>query len=100
MENFDYFRENLSTAYGSSGELAEQAEIYAQSWEAAKDRVRAAAEDIYDSLVNPDFYKSVDNVLTPFLSGIATVIDSMGGMQGILATLAALMNKVYGDNIV
>ena len=76
MDNWDFFQENLASAYGAEGSLQEQADIYAESWEAARDRVGAAAEDIYDSLINSDFYISVDNVLTPFLS---TVADSIGG---------------------
>ncbi len=100
MENYDFFQENLTTAMKSEGTLNRQAEVYAESWEAARDRTRAAAEDIYDSLINDDFYIDVDNIITPILSGVADVVDALGGMQGVLAVLATLMNKVYGDKIV
>lgn len=99
MENWGDFQENLQTAYASTGALEEQANIYAESWEAARNRVRASAEDIYDSLINPDFYIGIDNVISPILSGTADVIDSMGGLQGVLATTFLLINKVYGDKI-
>lgn len=99
MENWGDFQENLNTALTSSGALQEQADIYAKSWEAARKRVKAAAEDIYDSLINPDFYIDADNFLTPLLSGTAEVIDAMGGMKGILNTLGVLITSVYGDKI-
>ena len=49
MENWDNgdndsMIANLDTAYGASGALQEQADIYAESWEASKDRVQAALE--------------------------------------------------------
>lgn len=99
MDHWDFFKENLAMAQDADGALEQQAEIYAESWEAARDRTKAAAEDIYDSLINPDFYIKVDDLITPLLSGTADVIDAMGGMNGVLAASALLINKVYGDKI-
>lgn len=99
MDNWDFFKENLAMAQNADGALEQQAEIYAESWEAARDRTKAAAEDIYDSLINPDFYIGVDNMVTPLLSRTADVIDALGGLQGVLAIVALGMNKVYGDKI-
>lgn len=99
MDNWDFFKENLAMAQNADGALEQQAEIYAESWEAARDRTKAAAEDIYDSLINPDFYIGVDNMVTPLLSRTADVIDALGGLQGVLAVVALGTNKVYGDKI-
>lgn len=99
MDNWDFFKENLAMAQDADGALEQQAEIYAESWEAARDRTKAAAEDIYDSLINPDFYIKVDDLITPLLSGTADVIDAMGGMNGVLAASILLINKVYGNKI-
>lgn len=99
MDNWDFFKENLAMAQDAGGALEQQAEIYAESWEAARDRTKAAAEDIYDSLINPDFYIKVDDLITPLLSGTADVIDAMGGMNGVLAASVLLINKVYGNKI-
>lgn len=99
MDNWNFFKENLAMAQNADGALEQQAEIYAESWEAARDRTKAAAEDIYDSLINPDFYIKVDDLITPLLSGTADVIDAMGGMNGVLAASVLLINKVYGDKI-
>lgn len=99
MDNWDFFKENLAMAQNADGALEQQAEIYAESWEAARDRTKAAAEDIYDSLINPDFFIGVDDIVTPLLSRTADVIDALGGLQGVLAVVALGMNKVYGDKI-
>lgn len=99
MDNWDFFEENLSTAYGAEGALERQSEVYAESWEAARDRVTAAAEDIYDSIINPDLFIGLDDAFTPLLSGTADVIDAMGGLKGILVTSISLLNSVYGDKI-
>lgn len=99
MDSWDFFKENLTIAQGSSGALKEQAQIYAESWEAARDRVKASAEDIYDSIINKDFFISFDNVLAKILDRTADLVDGMGGFAGILATLSKLAFTVYGDKI-
>lgn len=99
MDNWDFFKENLAMAQNADGTLEEQAKIYAESWEAARDRTKAAAEDIYDSLINPDFYIEVDNLITPILSGTAEIIDSLGGLKGILLVATSAMTALYGDKM-
>ena len=99
MDHWDFFEENLAIAQGSEGALEAQANIYAESWEAARKRIKAAGEDIYDSLINPDFFIGVDNVFTPILTGVADVIDGLGGMSGVLSGVVLLVNKIYGGKI-
>lgn len=99
MDNWDFFKENLTTARGAEGELDKQADIYAESWEAARDRVRVSAEDIYDSIINPDFFISLDNAISPVLTGIADMIDAAGGLGGVLKVAAFAMTKLYGDEV-
>lgn len=100
MDNWSYFQENLDIAQNSEGELDKQAQIYAESWEAARNEVRAAAEDIYKSLIDEDFYIAFDKkFLAPLLTGVAGLADGMGGLSGILSVTAVLMNKAYGPKI-
>lgn len=95
----DSMQANLEYTREAEGELQHQADIYAKSWEAARNRVTAAAEDIYDSLVNPDFYIAADDVFTPLLSGIADVIDATGGLSGVLTIAGTAMMSLYGDKM-
>lgn len=100
MDNWDYFKQNLMVAQGSEGALQEQADIYAESWVAAGKRAQAAAQGVYDSLLNDDVFIAIADATTGFLSGLEQVIDTMGGLGGVAALVANLMLKVYGDKAI
>ena len=104
MENWDNgdsdsMQANLATSYGAEGTLQEQADIYAESWEAASDRVRASAEAIYGALLNDKFFISLNQGFAGFLDIINGVIDGMGGLKGVLLGLGAIFLKVYQGQI-
>lgn len=99
MENKDYFKELVGVAENSEGTLTKQAEIYADNWEGARKRVQAAAEGIYDSLIDEEFFKDVDNITTFVLNSINTVIKSLGGVQGVISNLGALFINLYKKEI-
>ena len=58
MENWDYFKDNLEVANDATGTLQEQADIYAESWEAAQKRVQASAKLFCKSIKNSSLIKS------------------------------------------
>ena len=95
----DSMKANLNTAYNATGTLTEQAEIAGESWEAARDRVTAAAEAIYASLLDEDFFIGFLNVLEDILTGADRVIDSMGGLKGVLSSIGVIATKVFSDQI-
>lgn len=95
MDNWSTFQENLTTAQTSEGALQEQADIYAESWEAAQKRVQAAAEAIYQDLLDDDFFIDLLNGFEKFLSIIDKSIDSMGGLKGVLTGLSAILLKTF-----
>ena len=99
MDNWDFFEENLASAYGAEGSLQVQADIYAESWEAARDRVTAAAENIYDSVINDQLFIDLDNALTPVLNTIADIADALGGLPGILAVVGSAMTRAFGTKM-
>lgn len=99
MDNWDFMQENLETAAGASGELDRQAEIYAESWEAARDRVRAAAEEIYSQLVNDDAFIDILNGFEKFLNLISNVIDGLGGLKGILLLIGSIFMQQYAKEM-
>lgn len=99
MDNWGEFQKNLGVAQGSEGTLEEQAEIYAESWQAAKDRVRASAEGIYDSLINEDFFIDLDNWLSKMLDGIGDFIDGIGGIKGVLLTVGAIATSLLSKQV-
>lgn len=95
----DSFMANLNTAYNSEGALQEQQEIYAQSWEAAADRVTAATEDIYDSLINDEAIVVLLNGLEKVLNFTGALIDGFGGLKGILLVIGGIFAKQFSNEI-
>ena len=95
MNNADFFQENVDRAKNSEGSLQEQADIYAQSWEAARDRVKAAAEGIYQSLIDDKFFIGIDDLLAGILNSINGLIKGLGGIPGVLTTIGALLTKIF-----
>lgn len=100
MDNWDFMQENLDTVAKASGTLDEQAQIYAESWEAARKRVQAAAEGIYQDLLKDDFFIWLTNGFGSILEFIDKIIDSLGGLSGVLPGIALLVNKIFGDKII
>ena len=99
MNNWDYFKENVEVAEKSTGTLKEQAEIYAESWEASSKRVKAAAQGIYDKILDEDFFIGVNNILEESLGFISNLIDGLGGLPGVLSLVASWMLKAFGPDI-
>lgn len=99
MENKDYFKELVGVAKNSEGTLQLQADIYAKSWEGARKRVQAAAEGIYDSLIDEEFFKDVDNIVAGVLNGINATIKGLGGVKGVLANVGALLTNIYRKDL-
>jgi hypothetical protein len=97
MNNYDSFKGNVFLAETSGGTLDNQAEIYAESWEAAQNRVRAAAEGIWDSLLNDEFFIDMLNGLETVLNGLDLFIDSVGGIPGVLSGIGLIATSVFGD---
>lgn len=100
MDNWDFMQENLQTVAKASGTLEEQNEIYAESWEAARKRVQAAAEGIYQDLLKDDFFIQLTDGFGSILEFIDKIIDSLGGLSGVLPGIALLVNKIFGDKII
>jgi hypothetical protein len=99
MDNWDFMEKNLQTAYSSSGTLQKQQDIYAESWEAAAKRVKAAWEDVYSALINDDFFIDLLNFVEKAVSGIKNLIGALGGIPGILTTIGSLVMTIFGKQM-
>lgn len=99
MDNWDFMGENLATAYNAEGTLNEQQKIYEESWEAARNRLQASMETLYDDLLKDDFFIWLTDALSDVVGLIDKIVDSMGGLAGLLPGLILLMNKLWGDKI-
>ena len=99
MDNWGYFQQNLGVANTSEGALQKQADIYAESWEAASDRVTAAAEEIYQSLINDEFFIDLLNDVEKVLKFIDRLIDNLGGLEGVLTAIGAVVTRVFSNQL-
>lgn len=104
MENWnngdsDSMIANLTTSASSGGALQKQADIYAESWEGARDRVKAAAESIYSSLINDEAFIDMLDGVEKVLKFIKELIDSLGGLKGVLMAIGTIVTKVFSQQL-
>lgn len=99
MDNWDKFQKNLDVTNTAEGTLQEQADIYAESWEAASERVGTAAEEIYSKLLNDEFFIDILNGFEKFLGGVSDVVDGLGGMKGMLLAISTIIMRRYAKEI-
>ena len=99
MENFDFYEQNLQSAKNAEGSLQEQANIYAESWQAASDRVKAATQGIYEDLLNDEAFIDVLNAIEKILTYVDNLIDGLGGLGGVLTTIGVLLTRTFSSQI-
>ena len=99
MDHWDDMKQNLAFAQDADGTLDEQAEIYAESWEAAQKRVRAAWEAIWNDLINDDFFITLLDGAEDALHAIDDIIDSMGGLRGVILLVGNALTTVFSKEI-
>lgn len=99
MDNFDKFQKNLSIARNSEGALDEQAERYADGWEAARKRVRASMEAIYNDIMDRDALAKIESSFANILKLVDNFIDGIGGLPGILTTVGTIAMTVFNKQI-
>lgn len=99
MNNFDFYLENLDTAKNSTGALNEQQKIYKESWKAANKEVQASMEAIWNNLINDESFIKITHLFADFLTLIDKVIDSLGGLKGVLLLIGSIATKVFASEM-
>lgn len=100
MDNYDYYEKYKEIAEtGSDGTLQEQQDIYAESWEAANNRVKASMETLYQQLLDDSFFIGLTNGLASVLDLTSKFVDSIGGLKGVLPLIGGLMLKAFGPQV-
>jgi hypothetical protein len=89
----------LEVARSSEGTLDEQAEIFEESWEAASNRVRAAMESIYSDIINDEAFIDMLNTVEKIVNALNKLIDSMGGLKGVITALGVVGTRVFKEQI-
>ena len=99
MDNWDKMQQNILTAQGSEGTLQEQADIYAESWEAASKRVKAAAESVYQDLLDDEFFIKLLNGFAKVIQGVESTIDHLGGLRGVLMMIGSIFTLHFAQKM-
>lgn len=99
MENQDMYKKSMNIAGGAEGTLQKQADIYAESWQAASDRMQASFEALYSKMVNDKALIAFANGISKITDSVGSLIDAFGGLPGLLATIGALATKVFSNQI-
>lgn len=99
MNNWNYFQELVGVAKSSTGELNNQAKIFAESWLGASKRVQAAAEEIYNQLFKDDAFIVLTNGVSKVIESVGDLINGLGGLKGVLFTIGSIASKVFRKEI-
>ena len=99
MNNWSEVQKNITIAATSEGTLQKQADIYANSWEGAKKRVQVSLQTIYHSIINDKAFINMTNTISTILDGVGGLIEGLGGVKGILLTVANIFAMHYAKEM-
>ena len=99
FDNFEEYNRALGIAQNAAGTLQKQQDVYMQSTRAHLNQLKAATEQLYNSLINPDALKPlIDGLATAATMG-AKFIDSLGGGENLLLALGGIAVNVFSDQL-
>lgn len=99
FENWDMYEEAKSTSQGGAGELQKQQDIYMESMEAHLNQLQAEAEELYQTLLDPEGLNPLIDALTSIVGLAENLIESLGGGAGLLTTLGSIGLNVFSNQI-
>lgn len=99
LDQGDFFKQNLQTAYGSTGELDKQQKIYEESWQGAQDRLTASFEGLVKTVEDDNFFIALTDGASSFLDSLSAVIEGMGGLKVIVPIVGGLLLNAFGPQL-
>ena len=99
FDNWDQYVKALETARNAEGALQEQQDIYMDSTTAHLNTLKAAKENIFQSLADTDTINDLIDGLTFAANTVASFVDSIGGGGQILKDLGAIGVSVFSNQI-
>lgn len=99
FDNWDMYTKALDTSAKSAGTLQKQQDIYMESTQAHLNQLRAASEDLYDSLLDPKGINPVIDGLTTITNLMSNFVDSIGGGGNVLLALGSIGTKVFSQQL-
>lgn len=99
MENQDMYQKSMDIAENSEGTLQSQANIYAESWEAASKQVKASLEGIYQNLIPEKGLISATKTMSKILDVVNEMIKGFGGLSGIVIQVGSALATAFSGKI-
>ena len=99
MSNYDKVQKNQTTAEDSEGTVQAQADIYAESWEAASKRAKASLQTIYQDLLDDKFFIAMTNGFSKLMDGLHNFIEGIGGLKGVLIGVGSIFLNYISNKI-
>ena len=99
FDNWDMYTEALNTSANAAGTLQKQQDTYMESTQAHLNQLRAASEDLYDSLLDPKGLNPVIDGLTLMTNLFSNFVDSIGGGGGVLLAFGSIGTKVFSQQL-
>ena len=99
FDNWDSYTKALETSRNAAGTLQEQQDTYMESTRAHLNQLKAASEDLYDSLLDPKGINPVIDGLTTITNLMSNFVDSIGGGGNILLALGSIGTKVFSQQL-
>ena len=99
FDNWDKFQSNLGVANNSEGTLQKQADIYAESWEAAQKRVKAAAESLYSTILDDKKFIAMTNAFAKVIESIEGLLKGLGGVGGAITLISGMLLNVFAYKV-
>lgn len=100
FDNFEFFKQNVTTALESAGTVTKQNEIYMESYEAKIKQIKATLDSIkFDMFIDKDFSKMLGS-FDSFLVTTRVILKDFGGLNQILTVGIALMGQMFLPQII
>ena len=99
FDNWDMYQQSKATSQGSAGALQKQNEIYLDSMEAHLNQLSAAADGLYDSLLDPEGLNKIIDGLTKVVELVDNMVQGLGGGGNLLLTLGSIGVNVFSNQI-
>ena len=92
MDNWSDVQKNIIKAEGSTGEISKQANIWADSYEAAAKRVEEAKARVSENFLNSEDVVALTNAFADLITWVDKFIDSFGGIIPLGLTITGMFS--------
>lgn len=99
FSNWDKYKENFDLTQNSDGALQKMQDTYLESWEGASQQLKASLESIYQTLIDDEGMIKFTKSITAAVDQIQNLIQTFGGLPGILTQVGAIATQIFSKNI-